>query len=277
MANDIFNFRRFGKYLSSDLRACLSNFGITLGVAIAVPAILYFFYGIFALIFTGNWASSPMAARLVFFGLVILVLIVAMPSVCYGKVTDKRSGSQFLMIPVSYVEKTLSMVLVCCIIFPAVFLTGYLALDGLLCLCDKGCGGALLSSVNFFKDMIAAESDIPLEYKGSFMALANPFMYLDDHIFLVLSFLLGALWFKKGKISKTILAFILWSFLMSLITAPIGMSVTRSIAASGDPYVIFDRFSWIFRHIGLVDTISDTVGNIVLLALIFLRVKTLKH
>ena len=29
-ANDIFNFRRFGKYFASDLRTCWANYGLSL-------------------------------------------------------------------------------------------------------------------------------------------------------------------------------------------------------------------------------------------------------
>lgn len=275
MANDILNLKRFGKYLVSDLRACVSKSGITLGVAAATPAILYFFYGIFHLILLGSWGGASLACRVFFFIVVSIVICIAVPVSCYGKVTDKRSGSQFVMLPVSSFEKTASMIIICCIIAPAVFLACYGALDALICLFDPGCGATLMS-FSYLKDT-AMLGDVPSEYAESFSAMFNPLLYADDWISFILFFLLGAVWFKSGKVAKTILSFIAISIVMSIATTPMMMDLFRSVMATNDPSLVFERFDWMFRHLGLVDTISDTVGNIVLAVLIFFRVKTIKH
>lgn len=279
MANDILNMKRFGKYLASDLRACVSNFAITFAVAAAAPVALYFFYGIFHLIITGFWGGIPLVARVPLFGLILILFLIALPVSCYGRLTDKRAGSQFLLLPVSSFEKTASMILICCIIAPALFIACYGLLDALICLCDSSCGAALLS-FSYIKDvsgLITAEADIPAEYLDSFLAVANPAQYIDDFISIGLIFLLGALCFKKGKVAKTMLALVLISIVVSMAFSPLTISFANRIANADDPRIIFEKFGWVLRNLALVDTISDTVVNLLLSALIFVRVRTLKH
>lgn len=278
MANDILNLKRFGKYLASDLKACISQSGITFGVAAATPVILYFFYGIFHLIFCGEWGGATLGWRLSLFIVVLIVTLIALPVSCYGKLTDKRSGSQFLMLPVSSFEKTVSMIIISCIIVPLAFVACYGVLDALICLSDSGCGTSILSFsyLSELKDTLV-EVDIPEKYAGSFSAMVNPLLYLDDIFCIIMTFLLGALWFKSGKVAKTILVIIALSIAMSIAAFPIMVDISKSVIASNDPNMVFERFGWIYGHLGLVDTVSDTVGNLVLATLIFLRVKTIKH
>lgn len=278
MANDIFNFKRFGKYLASDLRGCVSNFGVTFAVAVAAPLISYFFFGVFHLIFTGTWGSMPLVGRISFFIVIALILFIAMPAGCYGKLTDKHIGSQFLLLPVSSFEKTASMILITCIIAPVVFIAGYGALDALLCLVDPSQDTAILSFSYLTKLFNISGESIPIEYHDSFAALWNPILYADDFVGIVLIFLLGALWFKKGKVSKTIIAFILFNMVISMVSTPIIFNMVKSTAITNENvWILFDRFDWVFRHLALCDTINDTVGNLVLATLVFLRVRTLKH
>lgn len=278
MANDIFNLKRFGKYLASDLRGCISNFGVTFAVAVAAPLISYFFYGIFHLIFAGTWESLPLVARIIFFVITATIVFIAMPAGCYGKLTDKHIGSQFLLLPVSSFEKTASMILITCVIAPVVFIAGYGALDALLCLVDPTQDTSILSFSYMANIINVSAGSIPSEYHDSFAALANPLLYADDFVGIVLVFLLGALWFKKGKVSKTIIAFILFNMVISMVSTPIILNMVKSTAITNENvWILFDRFDWIFRHLALCDIINDTIVNLVLATLVFLRVRTLKH
>ena len=50
--NDIFNFRRFGKYFASDFKTCTSNYGLSLlTISILIPVALYALSVIFSVIF----------------------------------------------------------------------------------------------------------------------------------------------------------------------------------------------------------------------------------
>lgn len=277
MTSDILNFKRFGKYLSSDLRACISNFGITFCISACAPVILYFFYGIFHQLLFGQWDAVSLGVRLVVFIAVLMVFCIAFPVTCYGKVTDKRAGSQFLMIPVSSFEKTASMLIIGCIIAPAAFVACYGALDALICLLDSRGGCAILSFsyLQELKDSVLTTSDFPEDYAGSFSVVMNPMLYVDDLVNVVLIFLLGALYFKTGKVSKTILVIIALNAVFSIVAIPVIVGIGE--AAVRDTRVIFERLEWFLRHPGLADTISDTVINLALAALIFFRVKTIKH
>ena len=50
MKKDIFNFRRFGKYFSTDIRTCSANYGLSLlTISILSPMVLYFITAAFNL------------------------------------------------------------------------------------------------------------------------------------------------------------------------------------------------------------------------------------
>ena len=97
----IFDFRRFGRYLAYDLRNAKNNMGFTLLVYGVAPIFLFIIYEICSLIFSGYISPVGFAFRTVWlFALVLLCSIMA-PSRLYGHVTDKRYGTEFLMLPVS--------------------------------------------------------------------------------------------------------------------------------------------------------------------------------
>ena len=49
--NDIFTFRRFGKYFASDLRSCSANYGLSLlTISLLTPLATYAIFLIFSII-----------------------------------------------------------------------------------------------------------------------------------------------------------------------------------------------------------------------------------
>ena len=54
MKNDIFNFRRFGKYFTSDIRTCTANYGLSLlTMAVLTPIATYALISGFAYLMGG--------------------------------------------------------------------------------------------------------------------------------------------------------------------------------------------------------------------------------
>ena len=287
--NDIFSFRRFGKYFVSDLKSCAANYSLSMGLISLMGLIIYLGTVIMGLLFTGEWGGPDKSFRVFTFIISMFVLMTTMPVKCYGRITDKKAGTQWLMIPVSSFEKGLSMVIMTIIVAPLLCGGIYLVTDLLLCSLDSTCGTAILSSIselmkNFINFAFASEGDI-----HNFPAIAdfvrqviNPWLYVDDIIGIALIFLLGAILFKTGKTAKTILAYFAVSMALGMVLTPVTgiyfKEIVTNINLSDSPEALNDLFNMgIFRHAALFDTINDTLVNIALLTCIYFRIKTLKH
>lgn len=109
---EIFDFKRFGKYFVFDLRSCAANYGYSLTLICLMGVIIYIGTVSMGLLFNGSWGGPDIGFRNSVFCFSMFVLAVTMPVKCYGRLTEKRAGSEWLMIPASKLEKYLSMVLI---------------------------------------------------------------------------------------------------------------------------------------------------------------------
>lgn len=291
MDNNIFNMNRFGRYFKTDVINGAMNYGISLLVLAAMPVALEVFSGIYGLLFSGQWGTAGQMARILMFCLFLIVIITTAPSKMYGSLTDKKEGTQFVMLPVSAFEKFLSMILCSCIIVPVLFVLIYFSLDWLITVLDPDAGLSLVAMAGDLSDKLTgllseiqenSANDILFDPRG----LVNPWLYIDDFIIWPLTFLLGAIWFKKSKIAKTIGCYVAISMILGLIITPL---MTRGI--NFDPETIgqienmdhamiqqmFPGPFWVFNHLTLIDTISDSIWIIAVLWGIWYRVKNLKH
>ena len=87
-----------------------------------------------------------------------------------------------------------------------------------------------------------------------------------------ITFLLGALYFKKNKIGKTILALILFCMAMSLLTPFInpGEGFFDWLSEMEDPQRVFDTMKAVWYVLGILITAGLGVWA-------YFRVKTIKH
>ena len=99
MNSNTFNIKRFGSYIASDARNCAANFGLSAVLISCAGVITYLAVTLFNLIFNGEWMSSGQALRLFVFCMAMIVMVTSMPVKCYGRLTEKRAGSSWLMIP----------------------------------------------------------------------------------------------------------------------------------------------------------------------------------
>ena len=287
--NDIFNIRRFGKYFTADARSCVANFGLSMLLISLMGLIVYAGTIIMGLIIKGQWDGPALGFRIFTLIVCLIVLTLTMPVKCYGKITEKKYGTQWLMVPASSLEKTLSMILMNAIVIPAAVCLVYLGVDSILCVMDGTCGTSIAGSMKsvldrFLEISVASESDI-----SQFPALAHfikqvscPLLYVDDIIQMFLITLLGAVLFKKGKTSQTILFFIAITTVLGLTFIPISNVVFREFAAmnfeANTPEAMNQLFGMgPFKHAVLLDTVSDTLINFGLMTATYFRIKTLKH
>lgn len=287
--NDIFNIRRFGKYLASDARSCAANYGLSMLLISLMGVIIYAGTVIIGLLFTGKWGGPELSFRTFTFAVSVFCLMVTMPVKCYGQITEKRFGTQWLMIPASGFEKFLSMIIMTVVVIPVISCTIYLGTDAILCALDGTCGTGIFASfrsmINGFMEIsFASSSDMARfpELAHFVKQVSNPWLYVDDIIGMLLIFLTGAIIFKKSKTSKTILAYIALTAVLGMIATPFAKTFFNNFSdmafTAETPEALNQLFDMgIFRHAALIDTINDTLVNLALMTVIYFRIKTLKH
>lgn len=284
MKNDVFNFNRFGRYLVTDTKNAISRYGISLLVLASFSFAGYLLAGLCSSVLNGSWYSMPVAGRVTIFLFVTAIVLAMGPAKMFGFITDKKEGSDFLMLPASPLEKTISMVIISCIFMPLSFFAIYMSLDQVLCMIDYNCGDSLIVSIHEFRFDSVAQTMKTIQSDENFM-LTHPIAMFDDIAQVVLTFLLGALLFKTSKTAKTIGCMILLSVVLVMIYIPLITSGAFDVLKEGiingmTPDEMLSEFpvmAWISRHMILTDFIVDTVVNVILFLLIWLRVKKIKH
>ena len=289
MKNDISNFRRFGRYFVSDIRGCIASYGLTLALLGMMGLITDLIFGSVSFALDGDWIGADRSIRSTAFILCVCILIINMPVKCYGKITEKKVGSSWLMVPVSTFEKCLSMTVITTIVIPAAVIGVYLLMDMLACAVDPTCGKPLAEAISGLFHLLpnlsmTLEMDMSnYPYIEEFAKqVASPWLYIDDFIQVCLIFLLGAIFFKSGKSAKTILAVIAFGMFASIVISPfiskMFMNLIEQAQTVESPENLNALFSrGVFRHVTLLDTINDTITNLLLMTGIYFRIKTLKH
>ena len=202
---EIFDFKRFGKYFQYDLGHAVSNYGLTALILGLWPFLWLVFQWVFKAVFrTGDFDGD--FTHTVWPVVVMIIVFMSFGARVYGGVTDRKKGTDWIALPASALEKTLSLLLITCVVLPAcIFLLTTI-------------GNALVSI--FVPD------------NGSIL----PFCGLRDHLDFgeenyinaplilwlnwcenVLAFTLGALCFKRNKVGKTILCYIALMFIFGIL------------------------------------------------------------
>ena len=276
--NNTFDFNRFGRYYVSDLKNTFNNTWLTVLLTSLSGLIAYVFSGLMNLFITGSWRSYPLIGRAITFVLLLYVLVVIIPSKAYGFFTDKRKGSFYTLIPASPFEKFLSIFINTAILAPLSYFIIALTGDALLCLVDPGCGQLLItagaeaaSKFNEFCGDIAEAGQISIFSTGELVCGV-----ILNLISMTMVFLLGALYFKKNKIGKTILALIVVQIAFSMVLTPIMMHVGEGLLEwlgeleTNSVVRTFYSIKWSSYAFGLLVTVGLAVWG-------YIRVRTVKH
>ena len=292
MENEIFNLNRFWRYLKSDFDTFISKYGITLLVISTMPITCEVFTGVFTLINVGQWHGMDVYSRLAFFFLFGAIMLINAPAKLYGHLTDRKDGSSFLLLPVSRLEKYISMILLTCVALPVIYILIYLGLDVMVCMFDTSCNVSLFSFIYSLDEYESALAGMQFEslsrILNNFGSYGNPYLFLDDIFQLPLIFLLGALIFKTSKTGKTLGSVILISMALKLAFAPVAayfadMDHLYQLGNAGyldySPDTldkVFPLNTWIWSHLSLIDTIWDAILNCILLFFVWLKLKKMK-
>jgi hypothetical protein len=265
--NNIFDIKRFGKYFLYDLRNAKNNFGLSLLICGTLPVTLFIIYELISLIFTQNLEEMGMEMKWMQLFVAITIIVILAGVKIYGSLTEKRAGSNFLMLPASTFEKWLSMGLILCIVVPFVLLVLQIASDALMSFLFP----------NTYGDRVCAF--LPLQELTDTLNEQGLQINIPAALFLnwcesVLIFTLGAVCFKKGKVGKTILCLIGLSFVLSTLLVLI---VGNGGSFYFNPFEDFDSPAAAARTINWVASIVYIVVIGGLLGALYYRLRTLKH
>lgn len=269
---EIFDFKRFGKYFRYDLSHAVSNYWMTAIILGLLPVIWFLFRFLFKVI-SGESGFSGDEMYSIWPYITMVVVCMSFGPRVYGKLTEKKTGSDWITIPASAEEKTLSLLIITCIVLPA-------------CMYALSVLGNVLTpsilrdakSVLPFKSLsqFKAGGVVDLSGQGAGGNFFNaPLIIWLNWCQQILFFTLGALCFKRNKVGKTILCLIGFGMLMSGLTMLIFHTTNLSTEDIANYFGDFDADRaqlWINMTLNII----YGVLFVVLIGAIYARIKTIK-
>lgn len=176
--NNIFNFKRFCAIAAKEIREYSRNYGISI---ISILGI-YLLFLVLPLLVGGSVSAL---SRINMIMLMTAVIMIVAPSKLYGTVNHHRKGLNYVLLPVSTLEKTLSMLFITAVFTTFITTAGLVILDTVV---------YLIMPLRLNEMLFTAHS---LELMG-----------IEILSLLVIQswFVLGNMMFKNQKVAKTILS-----------------------------------------------------------------------
>lgn len=262
---EIFDFNRFGKYFTYDLNRAVTRYGLTALIVGLMPLLLLFFNWFFALLFGGD-GSANTGVILSWPFIIMIILCMSFGPRVYGAVTDRKFGTEWITLPASALEKTLSMLLLTCVVLPA----------AILCLLTASNAVVSLFVPDFGPILPFGPLDEMFQSFGTDSGFFNyPLILWLNFSESILIFTLGALCFKRNKVGKTLLCLIGIGMLLSIVM----VAVFHTTHLSGDD---LERFFGDFDEVRAVTWLNvamNLIYGVVFGALIgglYARIKTIK-
>ena len=216
--NEIFDFKRFWTYFKYDLKQMWRNHSRAAIMIGGASAIFYVVWVMMSLVFVQHWSSPVIYARVAVCILAFAILELYMVR-SYGYLTEKKAGSNWLMIPASKAEKFVSMLLMVCIVIPLLFFVVYFVLDGFLSVVDPTYGQALFTGfTGAYGKLLEALSDLGAQSPIVFTPSSFIFPSIVGVFCNFLYFLLCGICFKKNKLVSAIAILFGLSLALSLLT-----------------------------------------------------------
>ena len=272
--NETFNFKRFATYFKYDLMQMWRNHSKAAILIGGSSALFYILWVMFSLVFTQEWHSPSIAARVIVFFLAFGILELYMVRI-YGHLTDKKAGSSWLMIPASRAEKSVSMLLITVVVIPVLFTVVYLVLDGFLSLRDPTFGQAIITGfATGYTEMLNGIAEINNQTSFPFNPSSLIFPSIVSLVSSFLYFLLCGICFKRNKLVGAIAILFLLSTVLSLVSGFVlphvfeswsGADITEEMVMP----IVQSVLNW-----------STAVAVIITIGLgwgVWYRVKTLQH
>ena len=271
--NDIFDFNRFWTYFKYDLKQMWRNHSKAAIMIGGASAIFYVIWVLCSLVFTQHWTSPIIYARMGVLFLAFAILELYMVRT-YGHLTEKKAGSNWLMVPASKAEKFVSMLLIVCIVIPLLFFVVYFVLDGFLSLVDPTYGQALFTGfTGVYSKLIEGITELGAESPITFTPSSLIFPSIVSVFCNFLYFHLCGICFKKNKLVGAIAILFGLSLVMSLLTGIFVPQWIKSGVADLDDLQVARWFTGVMNF-SVILTCLITVG---LGWGVWRRIKTIQH
>ena len=218
--NNVFDIKRFGKYFMYDLNNARGNYAVSALVIGLLPLILLVFTVIFSLLFDGEVRPIMFPMKVTILVCAFFICMLSGPVKLYGSLTERKSGSDWLMLPASSFEKFLSMAIMLCIILPLVVFGLFAVCDLLLSWIVPVYGESVVRQISNGVGALESFLGDSFEDTNSLLGVTPGSTYLMGWLSWcasILPFGLGAICFKRGKAAKTILCIIGVQILFSII------------------------------------------------------------
>lgn len=280
-----FNFDRFGKVFSLDVKRYVTQFGLTFLILCAMPIVLWLLTLIFGF-------TMPRIARFGVAYIAVFLSVILVPAKAFGHINLQREGVGFAMLPASNLEKFLSIVILC-ILTPVLVMACSYVVDSLLVLLPFGgfddfiSGGFIKTMEDFVNGLMAgadaldeAEASAKMSVMEMFDGLASSEeLYLFISMFFTVGlFLLGNSLFKTHKTAKTFAVMLGVSYAVSMIMQTIlisgdYMTKLQNLADEMD----FSMFSNLMRTVFVSQEIIYALIAVGLFVGTFFKVKNQKY
>ena len=196
--NNTFDFKRFNQVLAYDWKRFIRNFGITLLVWMSMPVMFW----VTSLVF--DFELDPFVRFSIIAALMAITVMLA-PARIYGKVNLPREGVAFAMLPVTNLEKFISMFLYCSVLTPLLTVLGSWLFDCLMTLLPFG---GFVEFIPLWDALSEAASNEGVAY---FVGVIAVFL-AESSIFMF-----GNMIFKRRKTGKTFGWILLIKFTLGLL------------------------------------------------------------
>lgn len=271
---EIFDIKRFGKFFLYDLRNSKNYYWVSLLICAAMPLICFAIAQTFSRLFFGSWIYEGLPIQIISVIMAICVALFTYPVKAYGRLTDKRAGSNWTLLPASSVEKTLSITLISCVVLPLVLFSLMIGVDALMGVVFPSCWPRPLVCEVF--DLNRTMADM----SDGIVKMNAPGALWYSWCSSILTFILGAIFFKKAKIGKTFLVLFLMGQVMSMAFSFIFVGTPAFADLLQGNTAQFDDPAWVLRllkNFNWFFTVYTWGFMIIIIGLIWARIKTIKH
>ena len=275
-----FNFDRFGKVFSQDVKRYVTQFGLTFLILCAMPIVMWLISLVFGF-------RMPCIARVTVTWMTIWLSAILVPAKAFGYINLQREGVSYAMLPASNLEKFLSIAILCLLTPIAVMACSY-GIDSLLTLLPWGgfnkfiTGGVLKSIENYMIGIDAVGEDVEtkmsvIDMFDSMASSEEIYMFIST-VFTVGLFLFGNSLFKTHKTAKTFAVMMGVSYAVSLIMQIVLLSDGTVMELQMHPEEFgFDQASDLVRTTFLFSEIAYSLIAVGLFVGTFFKVKNQKY
>ena len=143
--NQYFNITRFGKLFKKEFSERISTIA-TISVIFSIILILWWFIA-FLIHMTGTPTTSGAESRAVYLFVVVVLMVISSPLILYYRSNHRKKGVDYIILPASFNEKFLSMLIHTLILFPVMIGLSVMITDLVICTLNPAIfNGSILSS-----------------------------------------------------------------------------------------------------------------------------------